>query len=338
LFETDYETEAHDPAGGCYRRQKSYRCEDELIGIESTDIVRQEVSRRLDPVPVEALEAQFDSCSYIEGNDECLNGEETRIIDGLAITACFRSSLEYNCSKRTNYPGCDLPDDLENLSTSCIFERNGICTGEEVTGQVPVFDPSGGCLEYTETFSCEEKLSNIVEDDISSRFVRAVWSEAVCAEQVTGSEECIQTQFICLEGAETRDIEGVGVYQECWTGQYTYECRFVENVNSCEIPLGAVLVDDTECEYEDRSGRCRLTEFEYSVPVADESDGCARFLDRYECENELSDLNEDEIIKTVERAYWDRSACEIIDSGQSGCSSNEVCIEGNETRVIDGLQ
>ncbi|HIF9542125.1 TPA: type-F conjugative transfer system mating-pair stabilization protein TraN [Photobacterium damselae] len=68
--------------------------------------------------------------------------------------------------------------------------------------------------------------------------------------------QCSQTQEICVEGAETRYIEGVPVYLDCWKKKRTYQCN---STNTCAPLLGkSITGPDLVCQVNNSSCKTQL--------------------------------------------------------------------------------
>lgn len=80
--------------------------------------------------------------------------------------------------------------------------------------------------------------------------------------------ECQQVQSQCIEGKETRMINGISVTLDCWKEQTTYQCAFPNTCStladcsiqstSCETQLGGVCIKDKQQRLCDKQ-QCRDT-------------------------------------------------------------------------------
>ncbi len=80
--------------------------------------------------------------------------------------------------------------------------------------------------------------------------------------------ECQQVQSQCIEGKETRMINGISVTLDCWKEQTTYQCAFPNTCTtladcsiqstSCETQLGGVCIKDKQQRLCDKQ-QCRDT-------------------------------------------------------------------------------
>ena len=111
--------------------------------------------------------------------------------------------------------------------------------------------------------------------------------------------ECTIYQKTCLEGAETRTIDGFPVYKDCWKWENVYECKGYTN-NSCQTlrKNGCEQVNST-CKFQEK-GNCvgyeksfhcsRIEEIEqeevtYEVPTY--KDDMANLGTKVKCEEHI---------------------------------------------------
>lgn len=79
--------------------------------------------------------------------------------------------------------------------------------------------------------------------------------------------DCRKTGEVCVAPNETRNIQGLSVFRECWEWRNTYECRSTDMVNDCQrlrdrgcSQLGSV------CVHYDAAGTCSMYEQSYQCP------------------------------------------------------------------------
>ena len=113
----------------------------------------------------------------------------------------------------------------------------------------------------------------------------------LCCSSVFAEPDCVKTSEVCAAPNQTRNIDGVSFFRECWRWQSTYNCRSADVVNNCQ-PLrdrgctqsGAACVDTAP------DGSCSMYEQRYQCPLAPE--------------------------KTVEKTVCDAAFCQ---DGDAGC-------------------
>lgn len=84
-----------------------------------------------------------------------------------------------------------------------------------------------------------------------------------------GLTTCIKTGEICLQPAETRIIDGLAVYRDCWLYQDSYDCLGSDTTNTCQ-PLQEAGCSqlDSRCVATDPSGACASFEQTYRCMTA----------------------------------------------------------------------
>lgn len=98
--------------------------------------------------------------------------------------------------------------------------------------------------------------------------------------QVIAQPECRKAGEVCVAPNQTRNIEGLSVFRECWEWKDTYECRSEEMVNDCQ-PLrdrGCAQIGSV-CVSRDSDGGCTSYEQTYNCPSTPES-----YTERTVCE------------------------------------------------------
>ena len=95
------------------------------------------------------------------------------------------------------------------------------------------------------------------------------------------SGECTIYQKSCLEGAETRTVDGFSVYKDCWRWENVYECKGYTNnswqtlrENGCEqVNSTCKIQEKGNCVGYEKSFHCsRIEEIEqeeitYEIPI-----------------------------------------------------------------------
>lgn len=98
------------------------------------------------------------------------------------------------------------------------------------------------------------------------RILLAVFVFLVSA-QALAEADCRKTGEVCVAPNQTRNIQGLSVFRECWEWQNTYECRSDAMINDCQ-PLrdrGCSQVGSV-CVHYDASGTCSMYEQSYQCP------------------------------------------------------------------------
>jgi conjugal transfer mating pair stabilization protein TraN len=91
----------------------------------------------------------------------------------------------------------------------------------------------------------------------------ALAGDTMCAPQSAGD--------VCVEGAETRNIDGVAVTEACWAWRRDYMCHVETQATDCgdfeANPKCSFLRDQCLDDDESASGACKVTERVYNCPV-----------------------------------------------------------------------
>ena len=94
---------------------------------------------------------------------------------------------------------------------------------------------------------------------IISLFVIVVILTHIFLPSIAVAAECIKTNTQCVEGAQTRNINGVSVYKDCWRYEDTYQCSTaVSGQKACD-PLtnkSGCGQTYTNCLEKDINGQC----------------------------------------------------------------------------------
>ena len=135
----------------------------------------------------------------------------------------------------------------------------------------------------------------------------ASWNETAC-QALASDATCTLASETCIEGAGTRTINGLSVYQACWKKRRTYSCSSITQGAGCNPPAGAQFLTQT-CLWADAAGICRLFQKTY---------------------RSVSSI-------TGAGGTWSyEPACAA--AGDVACAETaSSCIEGPGTRVVDGV-
>jgi conjugal transfer mating pair stabilization protein TraN len=136
---------------------------------------------------------------------------------------------------------------------------------------------------------------------------------------------CTQKHSQCVEGAETRDINGHKVFKECWKYEITYECFAQDGYkNYCETisnTPGCAQVN-SECIHNDPK------------------EGCLEYKQIYMCGNLLQTSGRETVHLnseyTIAKDELDTKECDALTKKNDCTEVEKVCIEGAATRNING--
>lgn len=217
--------------------------------------------------------------------------------------SCYR--LQTTCVDS----GCKIIDGLEVCRDCWQYDSTYACYTPDVDYCAPIrqeegcvevgqtcsaTDHRGQCIQYTREFQCGDELDPKPTNTVKLDDVYVIADEHLDFSQCDGSNEdpyCGVAEKVCIEGPETRNIDGKEVYRECWKWDYTYNC-LGEWDDTCSD-----LESDPACTYQ--SQEC------FSATEIDGIEECTASTRTYEC-------SEEGLSRTFE-----------------SCGSTELCADGN---------
>lgn len=140
------------------------------------------------------------------------------------------------------------------------------------------------------------------------------------------AQECRKIGEACVEGRETRNINGNMITKDCWRFRDTYECNGTNVQDFC-----AALEAQPECVQINAS--CIKTKPDGSCEIFRKNFRCSERLTPQPTNTVL--LNES---YTITRDELNTSQCQQFTDNPSCRSAGRTCVEGPETRNIDGAQ
>lgn len=178
----------------------------------------------------------------------CLDFSE-KVIESFAVSRCWKYEQKFKC--------------ISHESNHCAtFEENRGCS--EITGACKENTDLGLCRHFEKKFVCGSKL--IEKDEIkliNSQF--NVLKDEKDLSQCTENEinkYCNIEEEVCVEGSETRNINGKDVYKDCWKWDRKYVCRTDTYVNECKELEEKCKQVSKECLHEEE-GRCEHYDIKY---------------------------------------------------------------------------
>ncbi|RZQ33253.1 conjugal transfer protein TraN [Vibrio vulnificus] len=135
------------------------------------------------------------------------------------------------------------------------------------------------------------------------------------------SEICQQISRVCAEGPETRTIDEVDVYRDCWRYTEEYYCRSEEQINTCQGLNSVCQVTGERCLDTDPSGFCTLSEKIYTCGQLQPDTAPATHI---------------ESTYTIVKDELNDSACQSLEDNSSCQITGNICTEKAETRIING--
>lgn len=153
----------------------------------------------------------------------CTEGQSTKKIDGFEVTkSCWKYETNYKCYKdeHNDYcpaiaatPGCEL------IKNKCLrMGQDGECDILEYTYKC------GNLFEVTKEIEFLDTEYTITKDELDT---------VNCDEHML-NQHCGMAEMECEEGAETRTINGLPVYKDCWKYKRKYICMTGSRVSDCD--------------------------------------------------------------------------------------------------------
>lgn len=247
--------------------------------------------------------------------DVCIDGPGFKDIDGVPVfQECWEWERNYACS-------------VSNVADYCQPLAGAGCA-ETGTPECIEFGPDGACNRFNRRYVCTDQPPvagpEIVQLDTSYTITRNEFDATAC-DPLAGNPTCAVAETVCVQGPETRIINGLPVYRDCWELRRTFTCSNIGGVDYC-APLAAAgcTPGATTCVEFGADGQCNRQEVSYS------------------CLNNpgLAGQNVVNLGSTyaIRSEIIDESLCSELQANNA-CAQppNQVCTQGPETRVINGL-
>lgn len=246
-----------------------YACRDDITVPSHDDIVFDERFAVIDSI------AEKDSTC--ETNCEITNRtcNETH---PLFAEVCVEESLTRVCEGSTDPTSCSPLTDIgcrlktnESIASTDSLSENGtsqdyVCQSELTPLPENIIEVSRNeiYVGMTEDSDCPSTLPD--SEQWQSRSATLI-SKA----ESTARAQCSVSSKSCLEGPETRIVNGTPVYKDCWRYEIQYSCTNPDTVNGCEG-----LADDKDCAVETKTciagneHNCSLWTYTYRCQVRNE--------------------------------------------------------------------
>ena len=244
--------------GECLLTTKTYKCGDKPattpVGTVRLDDSHTLIYNQIDHAPCDSL-ASNPNCKL--ATTTCVEGPETRVIDGLPVyQSCWKWSEQYSCV-------------VNNVIDYCMpLEQKG-CT---VTSETCIeYAFTGACVKKRFNYACEDAVSplptNVIYLD-TTYTITDEWDKAQCL-PMEENANCTVAEKICTEPAGTRVINGQEVYKDCWNWHFEYTCASEALKSTCgDLQSNpACSLVESECIDYLPGGQCGLMEHEYKCVV-----------------------------------------------------------------------
>lgn len=199
----------------------------------------------------------------------CTSGAATRIINGTSVYKdCWDYSVNYSCYQAGIY--------TDNCSG--IKQING-CTQLRSDCQSNLAD--GSCSSYKNKYNCDAEITNAASLNLTfeskDQFIKSdILDDSACSPLAQNPDCSIKSDSVCVEGAQTRIINGLAIQRDCWKYQKNYYCKgqlgsFVDNCTSyedtCQLQNQSCISSDINglCTYKTNTYQCQAPATQSSV-------------------------------------------------------------------------
>lgn len=256
----------------------------------------------------------FSAVSYAactDGEYVCVDGPGSKFVNGVEVfRECWNYQFKRSCTEANEINYCAA---LENTEACKLV--NKICESADL---------SGTCLKWRQRFSCSQSLppQENVELLDSSHTVSTSPQNQQC-QSFIDNKECYVAAKRCVEPEETRVINGVAVYKDCWRYERDYACASSGVSNSCQT-----LEEAAGCNPEGEP-----------ICIKEGSSGCLQWQKSYRCINTGIIQGPDiETEGTPSPPGFDKLSCQNAVAGMTCTLMSSSCTEAGSTKIIDGIE
>jgi conjugal transfer mating pair stabilization protein TraN len=221
--------------------------------------------------------AHAQSCKKI--GTECIQGAETRVINGVSLTrSCWQYQDKYDCYESTAVDTCAPLREKQGC-----FELTATCSEKNYSGQ---------CVRFATTMRCDHQEPTPAGATALPPVFAVKQDELVAADicgKLTAEANCTKTGRICSQGPETRIVNGMSVFKDCWQYQDQFSCVNPNNTTStCDLYANnpKCTVTGSKCIHTLPGGQCGAEEKTYSCETKP-----AQTTSQEVCKNMTCDLN-----------------------------------------------
>ncbi|WP_172455801.1 conjugal transfer protein TraN [Vibrio mediterranei] len=243
-------TDTHPITGSCVKEEKIYQCGAKLPESNEATLIDSTYTITNDSIDTSACTALENNDACTQTGDICVEGPETRIINGKAIhKECWKWEKEYAC----------IQGQVDNYCSPL----QSVCTEVTAVCNKKLWD--GSCAVETKTYDCDLTQPNkdgikIIEEKVT--IIKDELNETDCDDE---RAECVLIGRTCVEGAETRMINGAPIYKDCWRYKEEYSCLSDNTASTCDtIDQTKCTVSKTECLVTGHNGICTSTAYTYT--------------------------------------------------------------------------
>lgn len=200
-----------------------------------------------------ALSPLYERCDY--QGEVCVDGPSTKVINGVSVyRACWQYQATYRCLPNTAFDQCV---GLAAAYPNCWEASASTCVNTD-----PV---SGTCIEWRHTYACLGTRSDadIVPVGTSYTVVGDTRDTSQCT-TYANNPNCQIHSEVCTEGPETRVINNLPVYRDCWAWEYDYICLTGTTTDDCGTIDQQCTLSSQSCLSENEAGDCMTLQKVYA--------------------------------------------------------------------------
>lgn len=240
-------------------------------------------------------------------NKVCTEAGGTKVVNGISLYQdCWHYALTYTCKTGTYQNTCS---GLES-ATGC-SQTSTTCTKTSVFGD---------CEIETRTYKCGTQQSgSITELPATYTITSDVLDYSQCSAITSANATCKESSNVCTAGSGYKTINGLSVYEDCWTWTKTYTCMASNYTDYC-APLESVCqVKEQSCTAYGEDGICNDQKFIYDCDETYTATGLKLIDSQF----------------TITSDTTNTASC---DSYASSCYlQSTTCTDPGGTRVVNGL-
>lgn len=241
--------------GDCIQRAVTYLCEDSLDSSGSNITLTETLKEVEADIVDDSLCGDLDSdgtCSHTATT--CTDADNTKVINGLAVYRdCWSWRKNYTCAT----------DEYDNFCTG--LEGPQACSAQSET--CTSMGQDGECDTLVKTFRCDDPTdeSEHIRLVSSSKDIVSDTMEGTCGD-MESNPDCNKVGEVCVQPAETRTIDGVEIFKECWRYEDSYQCVGPNWVDNCQEISDACTETGRTCLSRDSGGSCTAETIEFDCP------------------------------------------------------------------------
>lgn len=139
-------------------------------------------------------------------------------------------------------------------------------------------------------------------------------------------DACRKVESVCVEGPETRNVQGAQIHKACWRYEHRFEC-VEENITETCAPLRAApgcVQTGAVCKTTAFNGECLVhtNTFSCNANQAPLPNGIIQVGETY----------------TITQDAIDRSQCQALQTNPQCQKTGSVCMEPGGTRIVNGKE